>query len=124
MIRRIIVWSLANRLAVIAVALALAVFGGYAAANIRLDAIPDLSDLQVIVKTPYPGKSPELVEDQVTYPLTTAMLTVPRSKVVRGLSSFGASFCHTSRPSPGGPTTTARHVHAGSCGASFDIIRS
>jgi Cu/Ag efflux pump CusA len=59
-----------------------------------LDALPDLSDVQVIVYTEYPGQAPQVVEDQVTYPLTTAMLSVPKSKVVRGFSFFGASFVY------------------------------
>jgi Cu(I)/Ag(I) efflux system membrane protein CusA/SilA len=94
MIRRIIEWSLGNRLAVVAASLALAAWGIYSAAAIRLDAIPDLSDLQVIVKTPYPGQAPEIVEDQVTYPLTTALLSVPNSTAVRGLSMYGESYLY------------------------------
>ncbi len=71
------------------------IFGGiYALLNTSLDALPDLSDVQVIVYTEYPGQSPQVVEDQVTYPLTTAMLGVPNSKVVRGFSFFGASFVY------------------------------
>src|SRR5512135_3753555 len=68
--------------------------GLYAVARVPLDAIPDLSDVQVIVYTEYPGQAPQVVEDQVTYPLTTAMLTVPKSKVVRGFSYFGVSFVY------------------------------
>ncbi|HMI00115.1 MAG TPA: CusA/CzcA family heavy metal efflux RND transporter, partial [Bradyrhizobium sp.] len=68
--------------------------GIYALAHLPLDAIPDLSDTQVIVYTEYPGQAPQVIEDQVTYPLTTAMLTVPRSKVVRGFSFFGVSFVY------------------------------
>ena len=68
--------------------------GVYALRTLPLDAIPDLSDVQVIVYTDYPGQAPQVVEDQVTYPLTTAMLTVPRSKVVRGFSFFGVSFVY------------------------------
>jgi AcrB/AcrD/AcrF family len=68
--------------------------GIYAVAHLPLDAIPDLSDTQVIVYTEYPGQAPQVIEDQVTYPLTTAMLTVPRSKVVRGFSFFGVSFVY------------------------------
>src|SRR5439155_1751683 len=68
--------------------------GLYALAHLPLDAIPDLSDTQVIVYTEYPGQAPQVIEDQVTYPLTTAMLTVPRSKVVRGFSFFGVSFVY------------------------------
>ncbi len=68
--------------------------GVYALKTLPLDAIPDLSDVQVIVYTDYPGQAPQVVEDQVTYPLTTAMLTVPKSKVVRSFSFFGASFVY------------------------------
>ena len=68
--------------------------GIYALRTLPLDAIPDLSDVQVIVFTDYPGQAPQVVEDQVTYPLTTSMLTVPKSKVVRGFSFFGVSFVY------------------------------
>ncbi len=68
--------------------------GIYALVHLPLDAIPDLSDTQVIVYTEYPGQAPQVIEDQVTYPLTTAMLTVPKSKVVRGFSFFGVSFVY------------------------------
>ena len=68
--------------------------GLYAVYHLPLDAIPDLSDTQVIVYTEYPGQAPQVVEDQVTYPLTTSMLTVPKSKVVRGFSYFGVSFVY------------------------------
>ena len=68
--------------------------GIYALRHLPLDAIPDLSDTQVIVYTPYPGQAPQVVEDQVTYPLSSAMLTVPKSKVVRGFSFFGVSFVY------------------------------
>ena len=92
MIAKLIGWS-ARNLVLILFAAAVAVGGGvYAIRTLPLDAIPDLSDVQVIVLTDYPGQAPQVVEDQVTYPLTTAMLTVPRSKVVRGFSFFGVSF--------------------------------
>jgi len=94
MIRRIIDWSFRNRLAVIVASLLLAALGIYSSGNIQLDAIPDLSDLQVIVKTPYPGQAPEIVEDQVTYPLTSALLSVPGSTAVRGLSMYGESYLY------------------------------
>ena len=68
--------------------------GFYALIHLPLDAIPDLSDTQVIIYTEYPGQAPQVVEDQVTYPLTTAMLTVPKSRVVRGFSYFGVSFVY------------------------------
>lgn len=94
MIARVISWS-AHNLVLIFVGAALAVAGGvYALRSLPLDAIPDLSDIQVIVYTDYPGQAPQVVEDQVTYPLTTSMLTVPKSKVVRGFSFFGVSFVY------------------------------
>ena len=94
MIAKLIGWS-ARNLVLILFAAAIAVAGGvYAIRTLPLDAIPDLSDVQVIVLTDYPGQAPQVVEDQVTYPLTTAMLTVPRSKVVRGFSFFGVSFVY------------------------------
>ncbi|MFC3325057.1 efflux RND transporter permease subunit [Mesorhizobium cantuariense] len=94
MIARLIAWS-ARNLVLIFVGTAFAVAAGaYALKTLPLDAIPDLSDVQVIVYTEYPGQAPQVVEDQVTYPLTTAMLTVPKSKVVRGFSFFGVSFVY------------------------------
>lgn len=94
MISNLIAWSARNLLLVLVTA-ALAVTGGlYSLRSLPLDAIPDLSDVQVIVFTDYPGQAPQVVEDQVTYPLTTAMLTVPKSKVVRGFSFFGVSFVY------------------------------
>lgn len=94
MIRRIIEWSLANRLLVLLATLLLAAWGVYSAHNIALDAIPDLSDTQVIVKTAYPGQSPQLVEDSVTYPLTSSLLSVPGATAVRGFSMFGESYVY------------------------------
>ncbi|CAM2731413.1 efflux RND transporter permease subunit [Methylobacterium mesophilicum] len=92
MIARLIAWSARNRVLVL-IATAFAVAAGVQALRtLPLDAIPDLSDVQTIVYTEYPGQAPQVVEDQVTYPLTTAMLTVPRAKVVRGVSMFGVSF--------------------------------
>src|ERR687897_3851294 len=94
MIARLIGWS-ARNLVLILIGTAFAATGGlYALRTLPLDAIPDLSDVQVIVYTEYPGQAPQVVEDQVTYPLTTSMLAVPKSKVVRGLSVFGASFVY------------------------------
>ncbi len=94
MLARIIDWSGRNRFLVLLATLFI-VFGGvYAVLRTPLDALPDLSDVQVIVYTEYPGQAPQVVEDQVTYPLTTSMLSVPRSKVVRGFSFFGASFVY------------------------------
>ena len=94
MIDWIIKASLRNRLMVVLATVAISLGGVYAVKNIALDAIPDLSDTQVIVFTGYPGQAPQVVEDQVTYPLATAMLAVPRSTVVRGYSFFGLSFVY------------------------------
>ena len=94
MIARLIAWSARNLLLVLFGTGFAAAAGLYALAHLPLDAIPDLSDTQVIVYTEYPGQAPQVIEDQVTYPLTTAMLTVPRSKVVRGFSFFGVSFVY------------------------------
>jgi Cu(I)/Ag(I) efflux system membrane protein CusA/SilA len=94
MIARLIEWSARNLLLVLFGAGFAAAAGIYALVHLPLDAIPDLSDTQVIVYTEYPGQAPQVIEDQVTYPLTTAMLTVPRSKVVRGFSFFGVSFVY------------------------------
>jgi Cu(I)/Ag(I) efflux system membrane protein CusA/SilA len=94
MINWIIDWSIRNRLMVILLALMLAAWGLYAVKHTPLDAIPDLSDVQVIIKTSYPGQAPQVVEDQVTYPLTTAMLSVPRAINVRGYSFFGDSYVY------------------------------
>lgn len=94
MIARLIGWS-ARNLMLVFIATSFAVFAGvWAVKTLPLDAIPDLSDTQVIVYTEYPGQAPQVIEDQVTYPLTTSMLTVPRSKVVRGFSFFGVSFVY------------------------------
>jgi len=94
MIAFIIDWSLRNRFLVILLTAMLTAWGIYALKNTPLDAIPDLSDVQVIIKTTYPGQAPQVVEDQVTYPLTTAMLSVPRATNVRGYSFFGDSFVY------------------------------
>ena len=94
MIARLIAWS-ARNLVLVFVAAAFAVAAGvYALKTLPLDAIPDLSDVQVIVYTEYPGQAPQVIEDQVTYPLTTSMLTVPKARVVRGFSFFGVSFVY------------------------------
>jgi Cu(I)/Ag(I) efflux system membrane protein CusA/SilA len=94
MIGRVISWSLRNRPLVLLFAALLCAWGVYAVKNTALDAIPDLSDAQVIIKTAYPGQSPQIVEDQVTYPLTSALLSVPNSTAVRGFSMFGESFIY------------------------------
>ncbi len=94
MIRAIINTSMQNRFLVLLATAFVVTAGIWTLERIPLDAIPDLSDVQVIVFTEYPGQAPQVVEDQVTYPLTTAMLSVPRSKVVRGYSFFGLSFVY------------------------------
>jgi len=94
MINQIIEKSISNRILVLIVAVLIALGGYWSYKSMPLDAIPDLSDVQVIVFTKVPGQSPQVVEDQVTYPLTTAMLAVPHSKVVRGYSFFGLSFVY------------------------------
>jgi Cu(I)/Ag(I) efflux system membrane protein CusA/SilA len=94
MIERLIRWSLSNRPLVLLASLLLAAWGGYAVLHTPLDAIPDLSDVQVIVKTAFPGQAPRVVEDQVTYPLTTTMMSVPGAKTVRGYSFFGDSYVY------------------------------
>ena len=94
MLAKLIEWSGRNRFLVLLATLFIIIGGVYAIAKTPLDALPDLSDVQVIIYTEYPGQAPQVVEDQVTYPLTTSMLAVPRSKVVRGFSFFGASFVY------------------------------
>ncbi len=94
MLAKIIQWSGRNPFLVLLACLFVVIAGVVAVMKTPLDALPDLSDVQVIVYTEYPGQAPQVVEDQVTYPLTTAMLAVPKSKVVRGFSFFGASFVY------------------------------
>src|SRR5271165_4893265 len=94
MLERIIDFSLRNKFIVLITTMALVVSGCYALRNIPLDALPDLSDVQVIVYTEWPGQAPQIIQDQVTYPITTKMLSVPRNKVVRGYSFFGFSFVY------------------------------
>ena len=94
MLSNIIDWSGRNRFLVLLATLFITLWGIFAVLRTPIDALPDLSDVQVIVYTEYPGQAPQVVEDQVTYPLTTAMLSVPKSKVVRGFSFFGASFVY------------------------------
>ena len=94
MINAIITASLRTRFLVLLAALLIGLSGLYAYKNMPMDAIPDLSDVQVILFTRHPGQSPQVIEDQVTYPLTTAMLSVPKTKVVRGYSFFGMSFVY------------------------------
>lgn len=94
MIEWIIRRSVANRFLVMMGVLFLSVWGGWTIVNTPVDALPDLSDVQVIVKTSYPGQAPQIVENQVTYPLTTTMLSVPGAKTVRGFSQFGDSYVY------------------------------
>jgi Cu(I)/Ag(I) efflux system membrane protein CusA/SilA len=94
MIEKIIRWSIANRFLVILMCVVIAAWGIRVMWTMPVDAIPDLSDVQVIIKTPFPGQAPQVVEDQVTYPLTTAMLSVPGASTVRGYSFFGDSYVY------------------------------
>lgn len=94
MVESIIRWSISNRFFVLLATVILVGVGGVSLKNTPVDAIPDLSDVQVIIKTSYPGQAPQVVEDQVTYPLTTAMLSVPGAVTVRGYSFFGDSYVY------------------------------
>ena len=94
MINAIIRWSISQRLLVLLATLVLIAGGLYSVKQTPVDAIPDLSDVQVIIKTSYPGQAPQVVEDQVTYPLTSAMLSVPGAVTVRGYSFFGDSYVY------------------------------
>src|SRR5713101_6201714 len=94
MLKGVIDFSLKNKFIVLLTTMALVLGGVYALKNIPLDAIPDLSDVQVIIYTEWPGQAPQIVQDHVTYPLTTKMLSVPNSKVVRGYSFYGFSFVY------------------------------
>src|SRR6185369_2453588 len=94
MIAALIRWSIGNRFLVLMATVLVTALGAYAVMKTPLDAIPDLSDVQVIIRTPFPGQAPRIVEDQVTYPLTTTMASVPGAKTVRGYSFFGDSFVY------------------------------
>ncbi len=94
MIAALIRWSVANRFLVILATLFATAWGVWSVQNMPMDALPDLSDVQVIIRTPYPGQAPQIVENQVTYPLATTMLSVPGAKTVRGYSFFGDSFVY------------------------------
>jgi Cu(I)/Ag(I) efflux system membrane protein CusA/SilA len=94
MIARLIRWSIANRFLVLLATLGLVAWGAWSVQRTPVDALPDLSDVQVIIRTTYPGQAPQLVENQVTYPLTTTMLSVPGARTVRGYSFFGDSFVY------------------------------
>src|SRR5210317_1097790 len=94
MLEKIIDWSIHNKFLVVMLTVFIVIGGTYTMVNTPIDAIPDLSDVQVIIFTEFPGQAPQVVEDQITYPLTTAMLSVPFAKVVRGYSFFGFSFVY------------------------------
>ncbi len=94
MIAKLIRWSIANRFFVLLATLMITAWGVWSLSKTPLDAIPDLSDVQVIIRTTYPGQAPQIVENQITYPLTTTMLSVPGAKTVRGYSFFGDSFVY------------------------------
>jgi len=94
MLGKIIEWSMRNQLLMLVLLLLALMSGGWAITQTRLDAIPDLSDVQVIILTPYEGQAPQVIEDQVTYPITSKMLSVPHAKAVRGYSYFGLSFVY------------------------------
>ncbi len=94
MIARLIRWSITNRFLVLLATFMIAAWGVYSVSRTPLDALPDLSDVQVIIRTTYPGQAPRIVENQITYPLTTTMLSVPGAKTVRGYSFFGDSFVY------------------------------
>lgn len=94
MIARLVLWSGRNRLLILLAAVLVCAWGMYAVIRTPIDAIPDLSDTQVIIRTSWPGQAPQIVEDQVTYPLTTTMLSVPGVRTVRGYSFFGDSFVY------------------------------
>ena len=94
MIAKLIRWSANNRLLVLLMTLMVIAWGLFAMLRTPLDALPDLSDTQVIIRTPWPGQAPQIVENQLTYPLTTTMLSVPGVKTVRGYSFFGDSYIY------------------------------
>ncbi|MBV2206901.1 MAG: efflux RND transporter permease subunit, partial [Pseudomonas sp.] len=94
MIAALIRWSVVNRFLVLLATLLMTAVGIWSLRTTPIDALPDLSDVQVIIRTPYPGQAPQIVENQITYPLTTTMLSVPGAKTVRGYSFFGDSFVY------------------------------
>ena len=94
MIAALIRWSIANRFLVLLATAIVTAWGLWAVQRTPLDALPDLSDVQVIIRTSYPGQAPQIVENQITYPMTTTMLSVPGAKTVRGFSFFGDSFVY------------------------------
>ena len=105
MIAKLIHWSIANRFLVLLATVMVAAWGVISLLRTPLDALPDLSDVQVIIRTTYPGQAPRIVENQITYPLTTTMLSVPGAKTVRGYSMFGDSCMCCSKTAP---TSTGR----------------
>ena len=116
MIAALIRWSLGNRFLVLLATLAVAGWGIHSALRTPLDAIPDLSDVQVIVRTTYAGQAPQIVENQITYPLTTTMLSVPGAKTVRGYSFLATrSFtcCSRTVPIPTGPARACLSTQPG-----------
>src|SRR5215212_5989262 len=94
MLERVIAWSVKNRLIVVLLTITLALSGAYAVKHTPLEALPDLSDVQVIVQAEYDEQAPRIVEDQVTYPIAAEMLKVPGAQSVRGYSFFGVSFAY------------------------------
>src|SRR5882724_8871020 len=94
MIAKLIRWSIRNRMLVLLATVMVSAWGTWAMLRTPLDAIPDLSDVQVIIRTTYPGQAPQIVENQITYPLATTMLSVPGARTVRGYSMFGDSFVY------------------------------
>src|SRR5204862_7890420 len=94
MIAKLIRWSIANRFLVLLATAMVTAWGVWSLLRTPLDAIPDLSDVQVIIRTTFSGQAPQIVENQITYPLTTTMLSVPGAKTVRGYSMFGDSFVY------------------------------
>ncbi|MDE3038755.1 MAG: efflux RND transporter permease subunit, partial [Pseudomonadota bacterium] len=94
LVAKVIEWSVKNPLLISILALVILIGGVFAVQHTPLDAIPDLSDTQVIIRTDFAGQAPQIIEDTVTYPLSTAMLGVPRAKAVRGYSMFGVSFVY------------------------------
>ncbi|MBQ0781751.1 MAG: efflux RND transporter permease subunit, partial [Thalassolituus oleivorans] len=94
MISHIIAWSVRNRIMVLILTAMLIAIGQYSLQRTPVDAIPDLSDVQVIIKTRFPGQAPEVVQEQVTYPLTSALMSVPGAHAVRGFSFYGDSYVY------------------------------
>ena len=116
MLRAVIDFSLRNKFMILLGTGAAIAAGIFALRNIPLDAIPDLSDTQVIIYTEWPGQAPQIVQDQVTYPITTKMLSVPRAKVVRGYSFYGFSFVYVilkTAPTPTGRVVACWNTSAG-----------